>query len=124
MNLNCNFDSRLENIINSYSPLAKWFEKNQEKMAYFGLTHAGCLHFEDNPMINNDIQILGKMANASLSWLENYELTISDKEKAINAAQSIADIYNQDKEKLSDVAKKQYYINLEIIKEKVMVKKI
>ena len=64
------------------------------------------------------------MANASLSWLENYELTISNKEKAINAAQSIADIYNQDKEKLSDVAKKQYYINLEKIKEKVMVKKI
>ena len=35
MKLNINFDQSLESVINSCEPLAEWFERNQETMAYF-----------------------------------------------------------------------------------------
>ncbi len=38
-------------------------------MAYYELTHAGCLHFEDSGA-SMDIRVLGRMANAALSVLE------------------------------------------------------
>ena len=47
MELNINFKRELEPLINSSEALADWFEKNQEMMAYFEMTHPGCLHFEN-----------------------------------------------------------------------------
>lgn len=114
MKLNINFDQSLESVINSCEPLAEWFERNQETMAYFELTHKGCLHFNDNPMASYDVKALGKMANAGLTWLEAPKaLRISDEEKAYNAAMSIAMVYEEEKEKLSDNARTSYFMDVE-----------
>ena len=61
MKLNHNFDENLEETINSCKPLADWFERNQDWMAYFELTHKDCLHFE-NTSVNTDVLALGRMA--------------------------------------------------------------
>lgn len=114
MKLNINFDQSLESVINSCEPLAEWFERNQETMAYFGLIHKGCLHFNDNPMASYDVKALGKMANAGLTLLEAPKaLRISDEEKAYNAAMSIAMVYEEEKEKLSDNARTSYFMDVE-----------
>lgn len=113
MELNFNFNKSLESTINLCPPLADWFERNQDIMAYFELTHKGCV-FEDSSMASTDIKVLSKMANAGLTWLEAPKtIEILPEEKAINAAVSIASVYAKEKEKLSDTAKEQYYINLE-----------
>ena len=111
MKLNENFDKSLEDKINLYEPLADWFQRNQEMMAYFKLTHSGCLHFEDS-QASQDIIILGRLANAVFTYLENIELLqITPEEAAFNAALLIAYIYERDKDKLSENAKKQYYLD-------------
>ena len=128
MKLNINFDSTLEETINLCSPLADWFERNQETMAYFELIHKGCTQFDNSPLAKDDVITLGKMANACLTWLEAPEIIpVSPKEKAVNAALSIAMVY--EKEKISEYAKVQYYIDLQTFQkdkdeEKSLVKKI
>lgn len=113
MKLDINFDQSLESVINSCEPLAEWFERNQETMAYFELTHKGCLHFDDHPMASYDVKALGKMANAGLTWLEAPKaLQISDEAKAYNAAMSIAMVYEEVKEGLSDNAKTLYFMDV------------
>ena len=112
MKLNINFDKSLEEIINTCPPLADWFERNQETMAYFELTHKGCLHFNESSMTSADVIVLGKMANAGLNYLES-RLPISAEDKAKYAAFSIANIYNEEQFRLSDNAKTQYYIDVE-----------
>ena len=57
MELNVNFKRELKPLINSSEALADWFEKNQEMMAYFEMTHPGCLHFE-NTNANYDVKVL------------------------------------------------------------------
>ena len=69
MKLNHNFNKNIESLINSSKSLSDWFEKNQEMMAYFDMTHPGCLHFE-NSLANYDTVVLGRMANGCLTWLE------------------------------------------------------
>ena len=114
MKLNCNFDPTLESVINLCPPLADWFERNQETMAYFELTHKGCLHFEESSMVSTDIRALGRMANAGLTWLEVPKSSnISNQEKATNAALAIAGVYEEEKEELNETAKVQYYIDVE-----------
>ncbi len=51
MKLDVNFKKEIEPLINSSEALANWFEKNQEMMAYFEMTHPGCLHFENTNAI-------------------------------------------------------------------------
>ena len=41
MKLDVNFKKEIEPLINSSEALANWFEKNQEMMAYFEMTHPG-----------------------------------------------------------------------------------
>ena len=114
MKLNINFDPTLEETINLCAPLADWFARNQETMAYFEMTHKGCLHFNNSPMANNDVIALGKMANAGLTWLEAPKaIPVSPEEKAVNAALSIAMVYEEEKEKLSENARTQYYIDVQ-----------
>lgn len=113
MKLNINFDFRLEDIINTCEPLADWFERNQEEMAYFELTHKGCTYLEKSTMASSDIKTLGRMANAALMWLESPNTEISPEEKAINASFAIADIYDERKELLTDVARQKYYISVD-----------
>lgn len=125
MKLNINFDPKLEETINLCAPLADWFERNQEMMAYFEMTHKGCLHFEDNPMANKDVVSLGRMADACFTWLEAPDtIPISQKEKAVNAALSIAMVYEEEKENLSENGKIQYYIDFQKVKkEKFLIRK-
>lgn len=111
MKLNINFDKSLEEVINTCQPLADWFERNQEVIAYFELTHKGCLHFEDGTAFP-DVKVLGRMANAGLSCLES-QLPISAEDKAKFAAFSIASVYDREKEKLSNNARTQYYLDVE-----------
>ena len=116
MKLNINFKRRLEPLINSSEALADWFEKNQEMMAYFEMTHPGCLHFE-NTNANYDVKVLGRMANGSLTWLES-NLPYSDEDKVKNASMTIASIYDMEKDHLSDVARDKYFINIEGLEKK------
>ena len=109
MELNCNFKKRIEPLINSSEALSEWFEKNQDWMAYYELTHPGCLHFEDS-IAQFDVVVLGRMANGCLRWLETRK-EISDEEKVYNAVATIAEIYDEYKDCLSDGAKERYYIN-------------
>lgn len=113
MKLNINFNPTLESTINLYQPLADWFERNQEAMAYFEFTHKGCLHFENSSMASADVKALGRMASDALTWLESSTASFSPKEKAINAAVSIAKVYEEEKQGLSENAKVQYYLNVE-----------
>ena len=114
MKLNINFDPALEEIINLYAPLADWFERNQETMAYFEMTHKGCLHF--NKFANPDVVALGKMADAALTWLEYPKTALVTSEvKVVNAALSIARVYEEEKEKLSEEAKSLYYIDIQAL---------
>lgn len=53
------------------------------------------------------------MANVGLSWLASYSKEYTKKEKVFNAVFSIAQVYDQEKSKLSDNAKKLYAINTE-----------
>ena len=115
MELNQNFNKELEGTINSCQPLADWFERNQEMMAYFELTHKGCLHFEKSSA-NADVVVLGRMANAGLTWLEAPKaLNIPEETKAYNAAMAIAMVYEEDKTRLSETARTQYYLDAEAL---------
>ena len=51
MELNINFDMNIGWIIDKNKSLSDWFERNQDWMAYYELTHAGCLHFENSTMV-------------------------------------------------------------------------
>ena len=116
MKLNLNFNKDLESTINSCQPLADWFERNQESMAYFELTHKGCLHFEDSSFANADVKALGRMANAGLTWLEAPKtLNIDEETKAYNAAMSIAMVYEEEKARISDNARQMYYLDVEAL---------
>lgn len=115
MILNINFKNRLklESII-AFSPaLCAWFERNQEWMAYFELTHAGCTQFEDDALVSYDIKVLGRMANACFSWLECQDPVLGYQQKAVWAANAIHEIYVAEKENLSDTAKELYAIYAE-----------
>ena len=116
MELNINFKRELEPLINSSEALADWFEKNQEMMAYFEMTHPGCLHFE-NTNANYDVKVLGRMASGSLTWLES-KLPYSDEDKVKNASMTIASIYDMEKDHLSDVARDKYFINVDGLEKK------
>lgn len=122
MELNINFDKSLEEIINTCPPLADWFERNQETMAYFELTHTGCLHFNESSTASDDIKVLGKMANAGLTYLES-KLPISAEDKAKCAAISIADVYVEEQFRLSDNARTQYYLDVEALQREHTVEK-
>ncbi len=111
MKLNTNFDQKLEPIINLYQPLADWFERNQEVMASLGLTHEGCSN-NFSTITSLDFQALAIMADVGLKWLSIKKADISPEEKAINAAVSIASVYNEEKEWLSKTARTLYYIDM------------
>ena len=116
MELNINFNKKISPLVNSSESLSNWFEKNQEMMAYFELTHPGCLHFE-NTNANYDVKVLGRMANGTLTWLES-NLPYSNEEKVRNAEMSIASIYDLEKDHLSDVAKEKYFIDVDGLEKK------
>ncbi len=116
MKLDVNFKKEIEPLINSSEALANWFEKNQEMMAYFEMTHPGCLHFE-NTNANYDVKVLGRMANGCLTWLES-KLPYSDEDKVKYASVAIASIYDIEKDHLSDVARDKYFINIEGLEKK------
>ena len=108
MKLNHNFDKRLEKIINSYQPLADWFERNQETMAYFELTHKGCLHLTF-PRASHDLITLSKMADAFFSSI-TFDSTKYHEEIARTAAQTIEKIFREEEENLTPDAKEKYAI--------------
>lgn len=116
MELNINFNKIISPLVNSSESLSNWFEKNQEMMAYFEMTHPGCLHFE-NTNANYDVKVLGRMANGTLTWLET-NLPYSNEEKVRNAEMSIASIYDLEKDHLSDVAKEKYFIDVDGLEKK------
>lgn len=113
--LNPSFDQNMEEIILLCKPLADWFERNQEAMAYFEFIKPGCLHFEGTHA-NHDVVALGRMANAALMWLASDSEEYTKEQKAFNAAFSIAQVYEQEKSKITDVAKDLYAINTEKLK--------
>lgn len=127
MFLNINFNPEIEKTILLSKPLTDWFTKNQNTMAYFELTHMGCLHFEDSSMALNDIRVLGRMANAALTWLEG-EFPLTQEERASKAAQAIAIIYESEKEGLNEIAQELYSINVEGLEkdetQEIVIKKV
>ena len=109
MELSENFNRKIVPLVNSSETLSDWFERNEEIMSYYEMTHAGCLHFEGTSA-SNDVKVLGRMANGCLTCLETQN-GISDEEKVKNAILSMAEVYERDKELLSDGAKESYYID-------------
>ena len=76
--------------------------KNQQTIAYFELNKPRCLHFEG--FAHNGVVVLGRMANAWLMWIANESGEYTKEEKAFNAAFSIAQVYEQEKNKLSSTS--------------------
>ena len=112
MILNINFDKKLEPLINSSEALADWFERNQEWMAYFELTRPGCLHFEKSSIAHYDIVVLGRMADGCLKCLQSGKKFTA--EEKVDCAVAVIDrIYQAEKGKLSDNARKLYNIRPE-----------
>jgi len=107
MELDINFNQELERLINKSEELSDWFERNQNKMAYFELTHPGCFQFE-REMVHHDTRVLGRMANSCLTHLELEG--ISDEEKIERAIKSMAYIYEQEKENITDNARELFKI--------------
>lgn len=110
MILNCNFEHNLESIINSYEPLADWFERNQNSMVYYELTKPNCLHLEDMAT-RYDTIVLGRMANAALSSL-SIDTQESKEKRAYAAALAINDVYAREENQLSESAKIKYRIEI------------
>lgn len=114
MFLNSTFNTNIESTILLCQPLADWFERNQDTMAYFELTHMGCLHFENSIMASNDVRALGRMAHAGLTWLEGaFPNPITKEERASYAMQAMEEVYEQEKEHLSEIARQLYAIKVE-----------
>lgn len=109
MKITSNFDPSLEPVINSYPPLADWFERNQNSMAYYEFINSNCLHFQKAPFTPFQIQILGEMAHVGFIELEKKNL--SKEERALNATIAIKEVYEENKDRLQDDAKKQLLIN-------------
>lgn len=122
MFLDSKFNSSIESTILLSKPLTNWFEINQEAMVYFEFTHTGCLHFENSSCASDDVRILGRMANAALSYLEGNS-TFTPKEKAAKATQAIAEIYESNKEILSGTAKILYAINIDTLEKDELIEK-
>ncbi len=122
MFLDSKFNSSIESTILLSKPLTNWFEINQEAMVYFEFTHTGCLHFENSSCASDDVRILGRMANAALSYLEGNS-TFTPKEKAAKATQAIAEIYESNKEILSGTAKILYAINIDALEKDELIEK-
>lgn len=120
MLLNENFNPRVESVITWNSELASWFVRNQEWLAYFELTHLGCLHFENNSSASNDICILGRMANAAYQYIELNNDEISELKRADLAVQAMVEIYEHSKELLSENAKQLYAIRPTFLEEKTV----
>lgn len=113
MELNINFKKQYEEIINANQQLADWFERNQGTMAYLELTHPGCLHFE-NSRAHTDNIVLGRIANAGLTSLEDIiKFPISNENKAFFVALTIAVEYEKNKENLSNTAQQLFYLDME-----------
>lgn len=109
MKINSNFDPSLEPVINSYPPLANWFERNQKSMAYFqfvnGSNYEHLNYFHGLP----SVLILGKMAQAGFVELEKTNL--SKEERVLNATISMKKVYEENEPYLPDDAKEQLLIN-------------
>lgn len=116
MELNINFNKRIGWIIDKNKSLSDWFERNQETMAYLELTHAGCLHLEEI-VASDDMRILGRMANAALTILED-KRPIDAIEMADNAAKAIAEIYELSKCDLTENGRKLFAIDIEPLEKK------
>ncbi len=123
MKINSNFNPSLEPVINSYPPLADWFERNQNSMAYYQFFNSDCLHFKESKFASFQVKTLGEMAHAGFIELEKKNL--SKEERALNATISIKEVYDKNKEYLQDDAKKQLLINEKTIengKQKIIKK--
>ena len=125
MKLDKNFSNYeyLEKIINYYQPLADWFERNQDLIVYLELTKKEyCLIYENNQFISNDIKMLGKMTYICFCSLE-LPFPISPEEKAKFIALSMAKVYEEEKGKLDDNAKVNFYLNINELQKENKVEK-
>lgn len=114
MKLNANFDQTLETLINSSKALANWFEENQGEMTNHHLDHVNCSIFLPEDM-SADLTVLAKMADECLYWLDK-ERELSSEEKIKKAIDSMSEVYEEEKDKLSPDAKKRYCIGTPIKK--------
>ena len=117
MELNINFDMNIGWIIDKNKSLSDWFERNQDWMAYYELTHAGCLHFENSTMASKNVRVLSIMANAALTILED-KGPVDAIERADKAAKAIAEIYELNRDDLSENDRKLYAIDIEDLEKK------
>ena len=115
-----NIKENILNIINSYEPLAEWFQRNNTPIAYYefylddGLDIIKYKEDEKEREVykyyNDQLLVLKEMVDACLLWF-NTKYGYTTKEKALKAAAAIAKIYELNKDKLGDASKKQLFIN-------------
>lgn len=115
--LSVNFNPKYLEVINKSETLYAWFKKNQEALEYFDLTDIGCLQFED--WGDKDIKILGRMANTCYEAIEQgvpfviqspSDAAVATEALALRAIDRMTNIYEENKEIISDIAKERYYI--------------
>lgn len=93
--------------------LMEWFERNQNTLVEYNLIKGGCIRW-GNKDLPSDIQILSKMAGATLLWLEKGLISFDTKSKrAYEAAKCLSEIYKIEKDNLSEEAKVQYEYNFD-----------
>jgi len=96
-------------IINSYTPLAEWFSKNQLTITYFELTEP---HFEPiYAKASENMMVFEKMVNTALCWIQSDSYL--EKEKAIYAAMAIKKIYLKFQNRLDEQTLYLFDINTE-----------
>ena len=120
MILNEGFNKDIEPIINSSTTLTDWFDRNQDLLTFYGLDHPGNYMYERIDLKDDDIKVLGRMANHCLTVLEFYDAPYIDKIKY--AIKGMTFIYNTEFDKLSEYGKMRLYItNKERICDKRLV---
>lgn len=109
MKSNNNIEETFGRIIYSSEPLADWFKRNKDALMNSGLSYDNFSLFVKNPNLSQDVKTLGKMFSLCLNWLGNTDYYEED--RAHMAIVTIAQIYEMDKEKISDYAKEAYKID-------------
>lgn len=112
MDFEIEFKPDIEDAIRRNKPLYDWFLKNQTTLNYFGLVHDRCLHFEGDSLANGDLRSLGRMAYACFICLEG-KVGLSADDRAMYAMQCVHEVYELEKEHLTDSAKNKYAINVD-----------
>ena len=118
--IDSNFDKKTEDIINSYEPLADWFNRNDECISYCEICLDSSLDAYKYRILkdrkgykfaSNYLLFVKDMTDACILWF-NTKYNYSDQEKALKAACAIKQIYESEKNNYND--KEKYALDIKV----------